>query len=31
VTPSAVRSVALGAGQPVWIVLKTHSCHLVSG
>ncbi len=31
VTPSAARSLALSAGQPVWIVLKTHSCHLVSG
>lgn len=30
VTPSAVRSLDLSAGKPVWIVLKTHSCHLVS-
>lgn len=30
VTPSAVRSLELSAGKPVWIVLKTHSCHLVS-
>ncbi len=29
VTPGAVRSLALTAGRPVWLVLKTHSCHLV--
>jgi molybdate transport system ATP-binding protein len=29
-TPGAVRSLELTAGKPVWIVLKTHSCHLVS-
>jgi molybdate transport system ATP-binding protein len=29
VTPGAVRSLALTAGQKVWLVLKTHSCHLV--
>jgi molybdate transport system ATP-binding protein len=28
-TPGAVRSLELAAGKPVWIVLKTHSCHLV--
>jgi molybdate transport system ATP-binding protein len=30
VTPSAARSLSLTDGKPVWIVLKTHSCHLVS-
>jgi molybdate transport system ATP-binding protein len=30
VTPSAVRSLDLSAGKLVWIVLKTHSCHVVS-
>ena len=29
-TPGAVRALELIAGKPVWIVLKTHSCHLVS-
>jgi molybdate transport system ATP-binding protein len=29
ITPSAVRSLGLGPGQKVWLVLKTHSCHLV--
>lgn len=29
VTPSAVRALELAAGQRVWLVLKTHSCHLV--
>jgi molybdate transport system ATP-binding protein len=29
ITPSAVRSLALAPGQKVWLVLKTHSCHLV--
>jgi len=29
VTPSAVRELELTAGQRVWLVLKTHSCHLV--
>jgi molybdate transport system ATP-binding protein len=29
VTPGAVRALALTAGQKVWLVLKTHSCHLV--
>ncbi len=29
ITPSAVRSLALRTGQKVWLVLKTHSCHLV--
>jgi molybdate transport system ATP-binding protein len=28
VTPSAVRSLALAQGKKVWLVLKTHSCHL---
>ena len=30
VTPGAVRSLGLAPGLPVWLVLKTHSCHLVS-
>jgi molybdate transport system ATP-binding protein len=30
VTPGATRALELTAGKPVWIVLKTHSCHLVS-
>lgn len=30
VTPSAARTLGLTSGKPVWIVLKTHSCHLVS-
>lgn len=30
VTPGAARALELTAGKPVWIVLKTHSCHLVS-
>jgi molybdate transport system ATP-binding protein len=30
ITPGAVRSLRLTAGCPVWLVLKTHSCHLVS-
>jgi molybdate transport system ATP-binding protein len=29
VTPGAVRALGLCAGQKVWLVLKTHSCHLV--
>lgn len=29
VTPGAVRALELAAGQHVWLVLKTHSCHLV--
>jgi len=29
VTPGAVRALELQAGQRVWLVLKTHSCHLV--
>lgn len=29
VTPGAARSLELAAGQRVWLVLKTHSCHLV--
>lgn len=29
VTPGAVQSLGLSAGQRVWLVLKTHSCHLV--
>ena len=30
VTPGAVRSLGLTEGMPVWLVLKTHSCHIVS-
>ena len=29
VTPGALRSLHLVAGQRVWLVIKTHSCHLV--
>jgi molybdate transport system ATP-binding protein len=29
VTPGAVHSLELAAGKRVWVVLKTHSCHLV--
>jgi molybdate transport system ATP-binding protein len=29
VTPGAVRALELSAGGRVWLVLKTHSCHLV--
>lgn len=29
VTPGAVRSLGLSERLPVWLVLKTHSCHLV--
>jgi len=29
VTPGAVRALELSAGKQVWLVLKTHSCHLV--
>ena len=29
VTPGAGRSLMLAARKPVWLVLKTHSCHLV--
>lgn len=30
VTPGAVRSLALTPGLAVWLVLKTHSCHVVA-
>ena len=30
-TPGAVRSLDLAPGKNVWLVLKTHSCHLVDG
>jgi molybdate transport system ATP-binding protein len=30
VTPGAERALQLAAGKRVWLVLKTHSCHLVS-
>jgi molybdate transport system ATP-binding protein len=29
ITPGAVRALDLTAGRRVWLVLKTHSCHLV--
>ncbi len=29
VTPGAVRSLDLAPGQVVWLIVKTHSCHLV--
>ncbi len=29
VTPGAARSLELATGQLVWLVIKTHSCHLV--
>jgi molybdate transport system ATP-binding protein len=29
VTPSALRVLDLSTGQRVWLVIKTHSCHLV--
>lgn len=29
VTPGAVRELELAPGKQVWLVLKTHSCHLV--
>jgi len=29
VTPGAVRSLYLAPGKKVWLVVKTHSCHLV--
>jgi molybdate transport system ATP-binding protein len=29
VTPGAVRTLDLAAGLLVWLVIKTHSCHLV--
>jgi molybdate transport system ATP-binding protein len=30
VTPGAVRALGLAAGRRAWLVLKTHSCHLVA-
>src|SRR5438477_6256814 len=29
VTPSALRALEIAAGKQVWLVIKTHSCHLV--
>jgi molybdate transport system ATP-binding protein len=29
VTPGAVRSLDIAPGQVVWLIVKTHSCHLV--
>jgi TOBE domain len=28
-TPGAARTLELAEGSRVWLVLKTHSCHLV--
>jgi molybdate transport system ATP-binding protein len=28
-TPGAVESLGLAEGKPVWLIVKTHSCHLV--
>lgn len=30
VTPGAMRSLQLAQGLPVWLVVKTHSCHVVT-
>ena len=30
VTPGALRTLQLVPGKPVWLVVKTHSCHLVT-
>jgi molybdate transport system ATP-binding protein len=30
ITPRAVRSLQLAADQPIWMVIKTYSCHLVN-
>jgi molybdate transport system ATP-binding protein len=30
VTPSAVESLGLAAGRPVWLIVKTYSCRIVS-
>jgi len=30
VTPGAARTLRLAPGLPVWLVVKTHSCHLVT-
>ncbi len=30
VTPGTVRKLGLQTGQPVWLVVKTHSCHFVA-
>jgi molybdate transport system ATP-binding protein len=29
-TPGAVRSLGLQEGRPVWLIIKSHSCHLVA-
>jgi molybdate transport system ATP-binding protein len=29
VTPLACTSLGLAVGRPVWLVIKTHSCHVV--
>jgi molybdate transport system ATP-binding protein len=28
-TPAAERELELGPGREVWLVIKTHSCHLI--
>lgn len=30
-TPGATRSLQLEIGQELWLVIKTHSCHVISG
>ena len=30
ITPGAMRSLELGVGSVVWLVVKTHSCHVVT-
>ncbi len=30
VTPAAVRALSLAPGQTVWLVVKTHSCHVLA-
>jgi molybdate/tungstate transport system ATP-binding protein len=30
-TPGAARTLELAGGRRVWLVLKTHSCHIVEG
>ena len=30
VTPGAMRALQLAVGKPVWLVVKTHSCHVVT-
>jgi hypothetical protein len=30
VTPGAVEMLGLAAGRPVWLIVKTYSCRIVS-